>query len=125
MAGEKKTGCLMPMVAFFGLAIVVSALGSVLKVEKGSNTANRQSDGDKKMELGRQLAKDMATGEMILTASCLAKEGKISRDKIGDYVAAGAAEQGITRAELFDNWDRKYWPLAKEAEKRNRTACLD
>jgi hypothetical protein len=76
------------------------------------------------LEIGKQLAKNMATGEIILMASCLGKQGAIPRDKMGDYISAAVEKQGITRQELFDNWD-KYWGFAKEAEKRNRTSCLD
>lgn len=121
---DKKKGCLAPLAAFFLLAVVAGAIGNRMETpQKGSAPASSAASNSN-LDLGKALAKDMATGEIILMASCMAKEGKIPRDKMGDFIAAGVAEQGITKAELYDNWDSKYWPLAKEAEKRNRTACL-
>lgn len=106
-------GCLLPLVGFS-----LFALYAIVFYRGDDYDSSRQ-------ELGKELAKDFATGEIILMAACMAKEGGIPRDKAGDYIAAAVAKQGITRAELFDKWDSKYWPLAKDAEKRNRTSCLN
>lgn len=111
-------GCLIGVAAFIGLGII----GSVATYLEGPKKAN---DSSGESDIGKQLAKDLATGEVILMAACMAKEGGIPRSKMGEYIAAAVADQGITKAELFDKWDSKYWPLAKEAEKRNRTSCLD
>jgi hypothetical protein len=122
------------------LAIVVSGLVVVVfmalsyvsekqQTAKVESVATKDSNKDvtkntENLDLGKQLAKNMATGEVILMASCLGKQGAIPRNKMGDYIGAAVEKQGISRAELFNNWD-KYWSYAKEAEKRNRTSCLD
>jgi hypothetical protein len=109
---------LVVVAAFIGIGLI----GSFSTYPKGPEKA---SDTSGESDIGKQLAKDLATGEVILMAACLAKEGGIPRNKMGDYIAAAVADQGITKADLFDNWDSKYWPLAKEAEKRSRTSCLN
>jgi hypothetical protein len=122
---DKKKGYSVPLSAFFLLFAVAGIIGCQVETSEGESGPTSSTETTSNLELGKALAKDMATGEIILMASCLAKEGKIPRDKMGDFVAAGVAKQGITKAELYDNWDSKYWPLAKEAEKRNRTSCLN
>jgi hypothetical protein len=87
--------------------------------------ASKSTDTEEKAnDIDKQVAKNMATGEVILMASCLGKNGSIPRDKIGDYIAAGLEKQGISRAELSANWDR-YFGYAKDAEQRNGTSCLE
>jgi hypothetical protein len=122
---DKKTGCLAPLAAFVVLAVLAGAIKSGIENSRRGGVVKPPATSDANMEVGKQLAKDMATGEVILMAACMAKEGGIPRSRMGDYVAAAVEKQGITRAELYDNWDSKYWPLAKEAERRNRTSCLD
>jgi hypothetical protein len=121
MTSKNERGPLVLLIvvaAFVGFGIIGSLANHPERSKKGSD-ASGESD------IGKQLAKDLATGEVILMAACMAKEGGIPRTKMGEYIAAAVADQGITKAELYDKWDSKYWPLAKEAEKRNRTSCLD
>jgi len=90
-----------------------------------TTSASKSKDTEEKADdIDKQVAKNMATGEVILMASCLGKNGSIPRDKIGDYIAAGLEKQGISRAELSANWDR-YFGYAKDAEQRNGTSCLE
>jgi len=103
------------------------ATAALVQTNKKTATAppdEKERPSSSSSDVGTQLAKNMATGEMILMAACLGKQGGIPRNKMGDYIAAAAAEKGIPRKELFDNWD-KYYSYAKEAEKRSRTNCLD
>ncbi len=121
MANKQKRGPIVLLVvvaAFIGIGLI----GSFATYPEGPEKA---SDASGEFDIGMQLAKDLATGEVILMAACMAKEGGIPRNKMGDYIAAAVAKQGITKDDLFDNWNGKYWPLAKEAEKRNRTSCLN
>jgi len=109
--------------------LVLSYMSGKQQTAKVESVVTKDSTKDankstENLDLRKQLAKNMATGEVILMASCLGKQGAIPRSKMGDYIAAAVEKQGISRAELFDNWD-KYWGYAKEAEKRNRTSCLD
>jgi hypothetical protein len=111
------------LVAFVGISVISQNQSDALleaSKEKSKEAVTKKQDN---LEIGKRIAKDMAAGEVILMASCLGKEGAIPREKMGDYIAAALARQGISRQELFDNWDR-YFGYAKEAEKRNRTSCL-
>lgn len=109
-----------------GLLFLMIATAVLVETTKKTDPAppEQEEKSSNSFDSGKQLAKNMATGEMILMAACLGKQGGIPRNKMGDYIAAAAAENGIPRKELFDNWD-KYYSYAKEAEKRNRTNCLD
>jgi len=115
------------------LVVFISALSNMSEQQKSAEvksppSANEVSDKSapppKQLDVGKELAKNMATGEVILMASCMGKNGNIPRSRMGDYIAAAVEEQGISRQELFNNWD-KYWGYAKDAEKRNGTSCLN
>jgi hypothetical protein len=112
-------------VLLFFIAIVSNAL-----TDKTSDIAKQDA---KKMgagmaestnlATGKELAKNMATGEVILMAACLGKNGMIPRNQMGDYIAAAVEEQGISKKQLQDNWE-KYWSYARDIEKRDGTSCL-
>jgi hypothetical protein len=119
-------------IALGGLALIGSifVLANTETKPSGTTTtattsASKSKDTEEKADdIDKQVAKNMATGEVILMASCLGKNGSIPRDKIGDYIAAGLEKQGISRADLSSNWDR-YFSYAKDAEQRNGTSCLE
>ena len=115
------------LVVYFTVMYIVREEQKSVKVKSLPN-ANETSDKSppppKQSDVGKELAKNMATGEVILMASCMGKNGNIPRSKMGDYIAAAVEEQGMSRQELFNNWD-KYWGYAKDAEKRNGTSCLN
>ena len=90
---------------------------------KSSNNSEETETGAAS-ELDRETAKYMATGQVILMASCLGKTGAIPREKMGDYIAAAVEKQGISRSELHERWDF-YWGFAKRAEEREGTSCLE
>lgn len=110
------------------LSIIFFSVLSNQNTKPISNSGEKQqsdkSPPPEKLDVGKELAKNMATGEVILMATCMGKNGNIPRSKMGDYIAAAVEEQGMSRQELFDNWD-KYWGYAKDAEKRNGTSCLN
>ena len=115
------------LVVYFSVVYIVRE-GQKSAEVKSPPSVNEASDKSapppKQLDVGKEIAKNMATGEVILAASCLGKNGNIPRSRMGDYIAAAVEEQGISRQELFNNWD-KYWGYAKDAEKRNGTSCLN
>ena len=119
----KGNGCLIGCGGFILLCAVFGLIGSLTTTPETAKIPEQKKQEQAETSIGKQLAKNMATGEVILMASCLGKNGSIPREKMGDYIAAGLERQGISRAELSANWD-KYFSYAKDAEKRNGTSCL-
>ena len=127
MIVDRRLPCCLAILCVIGgiplTGCSVSNSGNVdTKSEKHVPAASK--NGAKPNETEKKIAQNMAVGKIILMASCLGKEGAIPREKIGEYIAAGVKQAGISREELYDNW-KSYWKYAKEAEKSERTACLD
>jgi hypothetical protein len=95
-----------------------------IQTKSSSNNNNEGVAAGAASELDRETAKYMATGQVILMASCLGKRGAIPRERMGDYIAAAVEKQGISRSELHEKWDF-YWGFAKRAEEREGTSCLE
>ena len=106
------------------LCAVFYLIGSLQTTPETTTIPEQKKQEQEEKSIGKQLAKNMATGEVILMASCLGKNGSIPREKMGDYIAAALEKQGISRSDLSANWD-KYFSYAKDAEKRNGTSCLE
>jgi len=119
----KGNGCLIGCGGFFLLMFVVGVISLATNTPETAKTPEQKKQEQVGDKISKQLAKNMATGEVILMASCLGKRGSIPRDDIGNYIAAALEKQGISRSDLSANWDR-YFSYAKEAEKRNGTSCL-
>jgi len=120
----KGNGCLIGCGGFMLLCAVFYLIGSLQTTPETTTIPEQKKQEQEEKSIGKQLAKNMATGEVILMASCLGKNGSIPREKMGDYIAAALEKQGISRSDLSANWD-KYFSYAKDAEKRNGTSCLE
>ena len=120
----KGNGCSIGCGGFFLLMFVVWLISLATNTPETAKTPEQKKQEQVGDKISKQLAKNMATGEVILMASCLGKNGSIPREKMGDYIAAALEKQGISRSDLSANWD-KYFSYAKDAEKRNGTSCLE
>lgn len=116
--------------AALGLLAVTGLLLITISEQEKTNPPQRakQEEPDKvepqvATELEQDVAKNMAVGQVILMASCLGKQGKIPRERMGDYISAAVERQGVSSDKLHEKWDF-YWGFAKRAEAREGTSCL-
>ena len=128
MARPKQIGCagigILALTCFFLVMGIEQCTKTDKQVQAPSPNKTIKENNAPSSDFDKEVAKNVAIGEVILTASCMGKQGAIPRDQMGNYIAAAVKEQGISKSQLFKKWDF-YWGFAKRAEERNGTSCLD